>query len=154
MHAAPPVAAGQHPCPECQHALKCPRCSSCGSSLRGEGSGPSATHHVPELISQRPMCYGPSGCQSLLCNPKPSQVSGKLCLDRQPLPARLSPFALHTRRLAPRGSRRSCSPRITLTENVALCLLNESLRPIDLLFIFFSPKQRMHYLELVCALFG
>ena len=69
-----------------------------------------------------------SGCQSLLCNPKSSQVSGKQCLDSWPLPARLCPVSLCTRRLAPRWSWRSYSPRITFIENVALCLLNESLR--------------------------
>lgn len=69
-----------------------------------------------------------SGCRSLLCNPKSSQVSRKLCLDSRPLPACLSPVSLCTRRLAPGWSRRSYSPRITFIENVALCLLNESLR--------------------------
>lgn len=82
----------------------------------------------------------PPGCQSLPCNPKSSRVSGKLCLDSRPRPAPLSPTSLCARRPA---QRRSHSPRITSIENVALCLPNESLRRINLLF--FLSKHRTHY---------
>lgn len=132
----------QHPCPECQNTLRCvPRV-------------PAVAHHYLEraLVLRLPTTarssshkgarwLGPAGCQSLLCNPKSSQVSGKLCLGSQPLPARFKLVSLRTRRLAPRRSRQSHSPRITSIENVALCLLNESLRRINLLYFFFPNKE-------------
>lgn len=145
------MAAGQHPCPECQNTLRCvPRVPAVAHRyleralvLRRPTTARSSTHKGARWL-------GPAGCQSLLCNPKSSQVSGKLCLGSQPLPAPFKLVSLRTRRLAPRRSRQSRSPRITSIENVALCLLNESLRRIDLLYFFFFQTKNALFLTCLC----
>lgn len=152
LHTTLHVAASLPRVPEC--ALKCPRCSSCGSPLPGESSCPQATHHGQELVSQRLMCCGDLDARACCANPKSSQVSGKLCRDSRPLPARLSPLSLCTRRLAPRRSRRSHSPRITFIKNGALCLPHESLRRINLLFLFFFPNKECIICNLIVHCFG
>lgn len=147
------MAAGSIPVPNAQicsgvsqvpkYTLKCPRCCSCGSPLLRKDPCPWATHGVKELISQRPMYCGDLE-QRLLCKPKSPQVSGELCLDSR---ACLRLSAAHCTGLAPTPSQRSYSPRITANEKRALCLLNESLKRINLLGCgVFLSKHRMQYL--------
>lgn len=146
LHTTPHVAAGSIPVPTAQMHSEVSQMLQLWLTITQKGPLSSGYPPWPGAhLTKAHVLWWPGG-EPAKCKPKSPQVSGKLCLDSRPCLC-LSPA--HCTGLAPTRSQRSYSPRIPANEKKALCLLNESLRQINLLvcfFFFFLSKHRMQCL--------